>query len=111
MFLVSTALSTARQGRDGLRDETGLGQGAADPGAAIFVPQVLLETTLPPPPTGLPFNAIASQEDLEKSKTKIKINPTPSLFQNKGNGSKREDRTWTEKPQRWLRIDIIQQGR
>ncbi len=98
MFLVSTALSTARQGRDGLRDETGLGQGAADPGAAHLRAAG---------PFGDDAAAAAHRPALQrhrlsggprKSKNKNQINPTPSLFQNKGNGSKREDRTWTEKP-------------
>lgn len=55
-------------GKDVMGFEMKLGWGKALPIPArpIFVPQVLLETTLPPPPTGLPFNAIASQEDLEK---------------------------------------------
>ena len=102
-----------RPGKDVMGFEMKLGWGKALPIPArpIFVPQVLLETTLPPPPTGLPFNAIASQEDLEKVKTKIKSIQRRVSFKTKGMARNAKIELGQRNRQRWLRIDIIQQGR
>lgn len=61
----SVCIST---GKDIMSYEMKLGWGKAlpIPSRPIYIPPVLLETTLPPPPTGLPFNAIPSQKDAAK---------------------------------------------
>jgi len=95
----------------GFEMKLGWGKALPIPARPIFVPQVLLETTLPPPPTGLPFNAIASQEDLEKVKTKIKSIQRRVSFKTKGMARNAKIELGQRNRQRWLRIDIIQQGR
>lgn len=57
-------------GKDVMSYEMKLGWGKALPIPArpIYIPPALLETTLPPPPTGLPFNAIPSPQDTDKVK-------------------------------------------
>jgi U2-associated protein SR140 len=55
-------------GKDILSFEMKLGWGKALPIPArpIYIPPALLEKTLPPPPTGLPFNAIPSPQDIDQ---------------------------------------------
>lgn len=55
-------------GKDILGFEMKLGWGKALPIPArpIYIPPALLEKTLPPPPTGLPFNAIPAPQDIEQ---------------------------------------------
>nr|CAH0099607.1 unnamed protein product [Daphnia galeata] len=58
----------ARNRKDILSFEMKLGWGKALPIPArpIYIPPALLEKTLPPPPTGLPFNAIPSPQDIDQ---------------------------------------------
>lgn len=42
----------------------------------VYVPPKMLEMTLPPPPSGLPFNAQPRKEDREAFETKWQI-PAP----------------------------------
>lgn len=44
----------------------GWGKALPIPSRPIYVPPNLLETTLPPPPTGLPFNALPAPSDVDK---------------------------------------------
>ena len=44
----------------------GWGKALPIPARPIYVPPMLLETTLPPPPTGLPFNAVAAPLDVDR---------------------------------------------
>lgn len=44
----------------------GWGKALPIPGRPIYIPPALLEKTLPPPPTGLPFNAIPSPQDIDQ---------------------------------------------
>lgn len=55
-------------GKDIMAYEMKLGWGKAlpIPPRPIFIPPVLLESTLPPPPTGLPFNAIPAPQDVNQ---------------------------------------------
>ena len=49
----------------GFEMKLGWGKALPIPARPIFVPPVLLESTLPPPPTGLPFNAVPAPDDVE----------------------------------------------
>lgn len=64
-FISNVYFST---GKDILSFEMKLGWGKALPIPArpIYIPPALLEKTLPPPPTGLPFNAIPSPQDIDQ---------------------------------------------
>lgn len=55
-------------GKDIMTFEMKLGWGKAlpIPTRPIYIPPALLETTLPPPPTGLPFNALPAPQDIDK---------------------------------------------
>lgn len=55
-------------GKDILSFEMKLGWGKAlpIPSRPIYIPPALLEKTLPPPPTGLPFNAIPAPQDIDQ---------------------------------------------
>ena len=44
----------------------GWGKALPIPSRPIYIPPALLETTLPPPPTGLPFNAVPLAQDTDK---------------------------------------------
>jgi len=44
----------------------GWGKALPIPARPIYIPPALLETTLPPPPTGLPFNALPATQDIDK---------------------------------------------
>jgi U2-associated protein SR140 len=44
----------------------GWGKALPIPARPIYIPPALLEKTLPPPPTGLPFNAIPSSQDIDQ---------------------------------------------
>lgn len=44
----------------------GWGKALPIPARPIFIPPVLLEKTLPPPPTGLPFNAVPAPQDIDQ---------------------------------------------
>lgn len=51
----------------------GWGKSLPIPPRPIFIPAVLLESTLPPPPTGLPFNAVPAPQDVSQVKEKKKV--------------------------------------
>ena len=44
----------------------GWGKALPIPTRPIYIPPTLLESTLPPPPTGLPFNAIPAPQDVDQ---------------------------------------------
>ena len=54
----------------GFEMKLGWGKALPIPARPIFVPPVLLESTLPPPPTGLPFNAVPAPDDVEGVRSK-----------------------------------------
>lgn len=47
----------------------GWGKALPIPSRPIYIPPALLEKTLPPPPTGLPFNAIPAPQDIDQVPT------------------------------------------
>lgn len=63
----------------------GWGKALPIPTRPIYIPPSLLDSTLPPPPTGLPFNAIPAPLDVDqvslhlKSKVAIKLNNSYSF--------------------------------
>lgn len=44
----------------------GWGKALPIPARPIYIPPALLEKTLPPPPTGLPFNAVPVSQDVDQ---------------------------------------------
>ncbi|CAG0881397.1 unnamed protein product [Darwinula stevensoni] len=50
----------------GFEMKLGWGKGIPIPPHPIYIPPVMLELTMPPPPSGLPFNAQPAKQDLHK---------------------------------------------
>ena len=51
---------------DGFEMKLGWGKAVPIPVHPIYVPPALMELTLPPPPSGLPFNAQPDKRDLDR---------------------------------------------
>ncbi|RXG51074.1 U2 snRNP-associated SURP motif-containing protein [Armadillidium vulgare] len=55
---------------DGFEMKLGWGKAVPIPSHPIYIPPALVELTLPPPPSGLPFNCQPSRKDIEQFKSK-----------------------------------------
>lgn len=105
-------------GKDIMGFEMKLGWGKAlpIPSRPIYVPPNLLETTLPPPPTGLPFNALPAPSDVDKIPPPGTPYPTHGealenfnkVYRSRSNSIDRPQEHFRTKAKNFIRIDLSQ---
>lgn len=80
----------------------GWGKALPIPTRPIYIPPALLESTLPPPPTGLPFNAIPGLQDVDQVRilkeddlmTVLIYLPSVTRFRRQGRHTRFTEREW-----------------
>ncbi|XP_050714698.1 U2 snRNP-associated SURP motif-containing protein-like isoform X3 [Eriocheir sinensis] len=82
---------------DGFEMKLGWGKAVPIPLHPIYIPPALVELTLPPPPSGLPFNAQPDKRDKEKSRKlplieNLKIPPVGTPLPNEGEKKEEMDK-------------------